>query len=87
VTAPAEIIELVKRFELHRESYQSAGYNETQLRREFVDPFFQALGWDVDNERGYAEAQLIVFCTLPSSRFALSPDAAGFSVLTSDFER
>ena len=56
MAAPAEIIELVERFELHRDSYQSAGYNETQLRREFVDPFFKALGWDVDNEQGYAEA-------------------------------
>ncbi|MEX0716518.1 MAG: DNA methyltransferase, partial [Planctomycetaceae bacterium] len=54
--APAEIVQLVERFELHRDSYQSAAYNETQLRREFVDPFFKALGWDIDNEQGYAEA-------------------------------
>ncbi|MEX0700891.1 MAG: TaqI-like C-terminal specificity domain-containing protein [Planctomycetales bacterium] len=54
--APAEIRQLVERFELHRASYQSAAYNETQLRREFVDPFFKALGWDIDNEQGYAEA-------------------------------
>jgi hypothetical protein len=26
------------------------------LRREFLDPFFKALGWDIDNEQGYAEA-------------------------------
>jgi len=54
--APADIISLVERFQLHRASYQTAQYNETQLRREFVDPFFKALGWDVDNEQGYAEA-------------------------------
>ncbi len=41
---------------MHRESYRSTGYNETQLRREFVDPFFKSLGWDVDNEQGCAEA-------------------------------
>ena len=56
MAAPAAILELVKRFEMHRESYISSQYNETQLRREFVDPFFKALGWDVDNESGYAEA-------------------------------
>ena len=56
MSAPAAIIELVERFEMHQESYRSARYNETQLRREFIDPFFKALGWDVDNERGYAEA-------------------------------
>ena len=27
-----------------------------KLRREFLDPFFKALGWDVDNEQGCAEA-------------------------------
>lgn len=31
-------------------------YNETQVRREFIDPFFKELGWDIDNEQGYAEA-------------------------------
>ncbi|MCX5847663.1 MAG: N-6 DNA methylase [Deltaproteobacteria bacterium] len=51
-----EIIELVERFDLHRESYHSGRYNETQLRREFIDPFFKALGWDVDNTVGHAEA-------------------------------
>jgi hypothetical protein len=31
-------------------------YNETQTRIEFVDPFFTALGWNVANVSGYAEA-------------------------------
>ncbi len=26
------------------------------MRREFLDPFFKALDWDIDNEQGYAEA-------------------------------
>ena len=25
-------------------------------RRDFIDPFFKSLGWDIDNEEGYAEA-------------------------------
>jgi predicted type IV restriction endonuclease len=53
---PDKISELVEKFELHRESYKSPSYNETQLRREFLDPFFEALGWDVDNREGFAEA-------------------------------
>ncbi|MGH7702131.1 MAG: type I restriction endonuclease, partial [Gemmatimonadales bacterium] len=56
MTAPLEILQLVERFEAQREAYTSGSYNETQLRREFLDPFFQALGWDVDNRQGYAEA-------------------------------
>lgn len=54
--APQIILDLIARFDLHRDAYRSGQYNETQLRREFVDPFFEALGWDVNNRQGYAEA-------------------------------
>jgi hypothetical protein len=50
------ILELVERFERQRQAYRWEHYNESQLRREFLDPFREALGWDVDNRRGYAEA-------------------------------
>ena len=42
---PDNIKDLVKRFDEHREAYRSGRYNETRLRREFLDPFFEALGW------------------------------------------
>jgi predicted type IV restriction endonuclease len=45
--APESILQLVENFELHRRAYLSHDYNETQVRREFIDPFFEALGWDV----------------------------------------
>lgn len=48
-------LDLVERFERNREAYKSGNYNETQVRREFLDPFLKALGWDIDNEQGYAE--------------------------------
>ena len=50
-----QISGLVERFERNIEAYRSPAYNETQLRIEFVDPFFEALGWDVMNKAGYAE--------------------------------
>lgn len=53
--APETVIELVERFARQREAYRSGDYNEARLRREFLDPFFGALGWDMDNKRGYAE--------------------------------
>jgi hypothetical protein len=56
LSAPHEIIELVERFDRYLENYKSGKYNETQVRREFVDPFFKPLGWDLDNVQGYAEA-------------------------------
>jgi len=52
LAAPREIVELVERFERNVEAYKSGRYNETQLRREFIDPFFGALGWDVENHGG-----------------------------------
>jgi hypothetical protein len=58
---PKAILDLVERFERNREAYKSGHYNETQVRREFLDPFFKALGWDIDNEQGYAEDYKDVF--------------------------
>jgi type I restriction-modification system DNA methylase subunit len=51
-----DISELVEHYRRNRETYTSGQYNETQLRREFLDPFFALLGWDIDNKHGYAEA-------------------------------
>ena len=54
--ARARIAALVVRFREQLPSYKRGGYNETQARRDFIDPFFKALGWDVDNSAGNAEA-------------------------------
>lgn len=54
--APEILSTLVERFERNLESYRSGAYNETQVRNEFINPFFEALGWDVQNKLGYAEA-------------------------------
>jgi hypothetical protein len=53
--APEIVKQLVENFELHRREYLAGKYNETQLRREFLDPFFEALGWDIFNRLGYSE--------------------------------
>ena len=55
-TAQDKIEALVTRFEEQYQSYKHSDYNETLTRRDFIDPFFKALGWDIDNEAGYAEA-------------------------------
>jgi len=52
LTAPQAIIDLVEKFDRNVESLKSAKYNETQLRQEYINPFFKALGWDVYNEKG-----------------------------------
>ena len=50
-----KIKSLVERFEEQKESYKKTDYNETQTRQDFINPFWKALGWDVDNEIGCAE--------------------------------
>lgn len=47
---------LVTRFGEQIDDYKRSDYNETLTRRDFLDPFFKALGWDVDNSQGFAEA-------------------------------
>ena len=56
MVAPKEIVDLVERFDHDLDAYRSGQYNEAQLRQEFINPFFKALGWDMDNEQGYAQA-------------------------------
>ena len=51
-----QLKQLVERFGEQIDSYKSGYYNETLTRRDFIDPFFKALGWDMDNSQGYAEA-------------------------------
>jgi type I restriction-modification system DNA methylase subunit len=53
--APPEIAALVERFTGQRAAYRAGKYNETQLRRDFLDPLFEALGWDLTNRKNYSE--------------------------------
>src|ERR1039457_4400728 len=56
VMMPLQVQELIDRFETQSELYTSPTYNETNLRIDFIDPMFKALGWDINNIKGYAEA-------------------------------
>ena len=43
MSVPSRIIELVELFERNIASYKSGNYNETQVRLEFINPFFEGL--------------------------------------------
>ncbi len=47
---------IVERFEYHLDEYKKGNYNETQTRNDFINPFFEALGWDINNRQGLAES-------------------------------
>src|SRR3990167_1921510 len=53
--ARRRVEELIERFSRNIDAYKSGSYNEAQTRREFIEPFFELLGWDVYNKAGYAE--------------------------------
>jgi len=54
--APESVLRLIENFERNIDSFKDTEYKETQLRREFIDPFFEALGWDIQNKAGTAAA-------------------------------
>lgn len=43
---------LVEKYESNRDFYRTSNFNETQVRNEFLDPLFEALGWDIRNMSG-----------------------------------
>jgi len=73
-----QVRELALRFREHEDRYRRSGYSEANAQREFIEPFFEALGWDVQNRAGYAEAYKAVMHQ-PRLRTAaqnLAPDYA-----------
>lgn len=52
--APDAVLKLCETFAEHREHFRSGNYNEFQLRKQFLDPLFEALGWDMANSQGLA---------------------------------
>jgi hypothetical protein len=55
---PKQLEELIERFDRNVEAYSNPAYNETQVRREFIDPCFEALGWDTRQLKMWRERAL-----------------------------
>ena len=50
--APDRVLQLVDHFHANQAALRSSLYNETQARIDFINPLFEALGWDMANRRG-----------------------------------
>lgn len=50
--APQRIIELVENFKANFAHVQSPKYKEEDLRSNYLNPFFQELGWDMEDRAG-----------------------------------
>jgi len=46
-----KINSLVKDFQANERHYKAAGYSEAQARKDFIDKFWIALGWDVNHDQ------------------------------------
>jgi len=85
-TPPKQVADLVERFSRDRKVFQSPDYKEEQLRAEFLNPFFESLGWDVSNKAGLTEVYKPVIheesikvagaTKAPDCTFAASPAVA-----------
>jgi hypothetical protein len=74
--AKQKLGELVARFRTNIDVYKRSAYKEAQVRREFIDPFFEALGWDVSNKQGFAEQykEVVLEDTIKVGRSTRAPD-------------
>lgn len=74
------IDDLVKKYQNDRPHYLTDGYNEAQLRADFLDPLFELLGWDIQNKHAKttAEREVVVETPLKASAGATTkkPDYA-----------
>jgi len=61
-TLKEKLSSLVQKFEKDKQHYLSKDYIEAQVRQDFIDPFFEALGWDIENKKGLSpfEREVIV---------------------------
>jgi type I restriction-modification system DNA methylase subunit len=56
VAVPGVVEDKIAQFKAYIDTYRATDYKEASARVDFIDPFFKALGWDVSNEEGVAEA-------------------------------
>jgi len=69
---------LVQHFRTNVAMYRGPGYKEAQARLEFIDPLFNALGWDVQNVQFAAPAyrEVVVEASLDIEGHQKAPDYA-----------
>jgi len=51
----ATVKELVSRFQKQQSYYKSKPYDEAAVRNDFLNPFWRAMGWDMENIKGLSQ--------------------------------
>jgi len=73
---PQSVLRLVDLFDRNRSTYRSRDYLERDARTQFIEPLFEALGWDVRNVDAHAEAykDVVQEHSIKTSRGPKAPD-------------
>jgi len=70
--------QLIEKYTADRDYYLTSKYNETLLRSDFLDPFFELLGWDIKNNAGKPTNEREVILEEPlkanASEYSKKPD-------------
>lgn len=61
----AKVEQLISKYEADKSYYHGERYNETLLRSDFLDPLFEALGWDIKNNAGLSISEREVLLEEP----------------------
>ncbi len=51
MSVPTQVVKLVEQFKEELQAVKSSDFKEAWVRRDYIDPFFGALGWDVSYQR------------------------------------
>ena len=76
----AQVCELVARFRRNLGHYRSAEFDETSTREQFINPLFEALGWDVLDHAGRGADRDVIF----HSRLVDGSEVAGLEAWDDD---
>ena len=56
-TFKEELTGLVEKFDRNLKEYLTPTYHEARVRQDFIDPFFAALGWDIQNSQSLIQSE------------------------------
>ncbi len=78
MSVPTQAVKLVEQFKEELQAVKSSNFKEDWVRRDYIDPFFKALGWDVDYERRGSKffREVVVEATLKVDGAMKAPDYA-----------
>lgn len=73
-TFRANLEQLIAKFEKDKAHYLAKGYPEAQVRIDFLNPLFKALGWDIENKAQKPPHERDVIVEFPSEAATGRPD-------------